>query len=163
MATQLPPPPVGAAQDSRAWTSWYSQLQVILTTASGLVWSLIDKTGSRLSDIQTRPHSDLTGILGTGPYHMTSNEATTVTNVNNNGHAGLTAIAGTGANHVSLDESRTLTTLNTDGRLSLKVKAGAPTTTDIAASQWALYKDSGTLAVKLWVNDGGTLKSVTLT
>lgn len=163
MAIKLPPPPSGASQDSRAWTSWYSLLQSILTTTSGLSWATMDKTGSRVSDIATRPHSDLTGVLGTGPYHMTSAEATTVTNVNTSGHAGLTAIAGTGANHISTAEATTLTTLNTDGRLSLKSKATDPTTTDIPASQWAIYKNTGTSAVKLWVNDGGTLKSVTLT
>jgi hypothetical protein len=110
------------------WKDWYSKLQTILTSSASLTWALIDKSGSRLSDIVTRPHSDLTGVLGTGPYHMTSAEATAVTD-----HA------------------------------ALKSKAGDPTTTDIPASAWAIYKNTSSGTVKLWVNDGGTLKSVTLT
>jgi len=42
-------------------------------------------------------------------------------------------------------------------------KAGLPTTADIAAGQWAVYKDTSGGTVRLWTNDGGTLKSVTLT
>lgn len=38
-----------------------------------------------------------------------------------------------------------------------------PTTATIAASQWAIYKNTTSGLVKLWVNDGGTMKSVTLT
>lgn len=42
-------------------------------------------------------------------------------------------------------------------------KAGLPTTSDIAAGTWAIYKDTSGGSVRLWANDGGTLKSVTLT
>jgi hypothetical protein len=42
-------------------------------------------------------------------------------------------------------------------------KAGLPTTSDIAAGQWAVYKDTSGGTVRLWTNDGGTMKSVTLT
>lgn len=41
--------------------------------------------------------------------------------------------------------------------------ASDPTTATIAASQWAIYKNTTSGLVKLWVNDGGTMKSVTLT
>lgn len=41
-------------------------------------------------------------------------------------------------------------------------KAGLPTTADIAAGQWAIYKDTSGGTVRLWANDGGTMKSVTL-
>lgn len=51
---------------------------------------------------------------------------------------------------------------NVDG-LTLLSKAGDPTTADIAAGSSKLYKNTSTAAVKLWVNDGGTMKSVTLT
>lgn len=49
------------------------------------------------------------------------------------------------------------------GSLPLNSKAGDPTVTDISAGYCKLYKNTTTSAVKLWVNDGGTLKSVTLT
>jgi hypothetical protein len=41
-------------------------------------------------------------------------------------------------------------------------KAGLATTADIAAGQWAVYKDTTGGTVRLWANDGGTMKSVTL-
>lgn len=46
--------------------------------------------------------------------------------------------------------------------LSVKSKAGAPTTTDIPVSTWAIYKDTTLGTVKLYANDGGTIKSVSL-
>jgi len=46
------------------------------------------------------------------------------------------------------------------GVLSL---AADPTATEIAASQWAIYKNTTSGDVRLWANDGGVLKSVTLT
>lgn len=45
---------------------------------------------------------------------------------------------------------------------TLQTKAGDPTTTDLAASKWAVYKNTSTGQVRLWVNDGGTMKSVIL-
>lgn len=44
-----------------------------------------------------------------------------------------------------------------------KTKAGVPTTTDIPQGQWAVYKDTSGGTIKLYANDGGTIKSVTLT
>lgn len=46
---------------------------------------------------------------------------------------------------------------------SILTKAGDPNTTDIPASQWAIYKNTASGNVRLWVNDGGTMKSVLLT
>ena len=44
----------------------------------------------------------------------------------------------------------------------LNSKASDPTSTDIPAAHSAIFKNTGSGIVKLWVNDGGTLKSVTL-
>ena len=38
-----------------------------------------------------------------------------------------------------------------------------PTASDIAAGTWAVYKNTTSGQVRLWANDGGTLKSVLLT
>ena len=133
MSIKMPPPPNTAPQGSRVWKEWYTKLQAILADTAGLAWALVDKTGSALSDLAIRPHSALTTILGTGAFHVSSTEATTVTS------------------------------LNTRGIIDLKSKSGAPNSTDIPASQWAIYKDTSSGVVKLWVNDAGTLKSVTLT
>jgi len=48
-------------------------------------------------------------------------------------------------------------------RLSVISLAGLPTTSDIAAGKWAVYKDTSGGTVRLWTNDGGVMKSVTLT
>ena len=45
----------------------------------------------------------------------------------------------------------------------LMSKSGNPSTGDIPSGRFAVYKNTSTNTVKLWVNDGGTLKSVTLT
>jgi len=37
-----------------------------------------------------------------------------------------------------------------------------PTTTDLGSNTWAIYKNTTSGTVKLWVNDGGTMKSVAL-
>jgi hypothetical protein len=111
---------------------WFNQLQRLLSSADGVAWGQIDKTGSSLADLAVRLHSSLTGVQGTG------------------------------STHVSTAEGVTVTALNSRGIIDMKSKAGAPTTTDIPASQWAIYKDTGAGTVRLWVNDGGVLKSVAL-
>ena len=45
---------------------------------------------------------------------------------------------------------------------AFKTKAGIPTTTDITAGKWAIYKDTSGGSIKLYANDGGTIKSVAL-
>jgi hypothetical protein len=47
--------------------------------------------------------------------------------------------------------------------LHTRTKAGTPTTSDIPDGYWMIYKDTSGGSIRLWVNDGGTMKSVTLT
>jgi hypothetical protein len=61
------------------------------------------------------------------------------------------------------DLTNTRLTCNGDLRGTLASKAGDPIVGDIAAGTWALYKNTSSGDVKLWANDGGVLKSVTLT
>ena len=70
-------------------------------------------------------------------------------------HAMLQSIEGSGTYHLSQ-------TLH-DRIAGFISQATNPTTTDIPVGQWALYKNTATNTLKLWANDGGTLKSVTLT
>jgi len=46
---------------------------------------------------------------------------------------------------------------------TIQSKAGPPTTTEITSGTWALYKDTSVNTIRLWANDGGTLKSILLT
>ena len=49
------------------------------------------------------------------------------------------------------------------GYLTARSKAGDPTTTEVPASQYQLWKNTTSGVVKLWYNDAGTLKGATLT
>ncbi len=42
-------------------------------------------------------------------------------------------------------------------------QAANPTTSQIAENEWLVVKNTTTGVLKLWANDGGTLKSVALT
>ena len=70
-------------------------------------------------------------------------------------HSMLQSIQGSGAYHLSATEQARVS-----GVIS---KAGDPNTTDIAAGTWALYKNTSTGAIRLWTNDAGVMKGVTLT
>ncbi len=123
----LPPPPTRADNGSFAWTAWYNQLYALLSTTGSVSWSLVNKAGSSIADLQNHAHSLLANILGTGSYHVSQTEA-----------ARITAI------------------------YQINSKAGVPTTTDITAGNWAIYKDTTGGTLKLYANDGGTIKSVAL-
>lgn len=73
-------------------------------------------------------------------------------------HSALTTILGTGAYHVSSAEATRITAC-----ITTQTKAGIPTATDIPAGNWAIYKDTSGGTIKLYANDGGTIKSVALT
>ena len=57
----------------------------------------------------------------------------------------------------------TTSQLGNIGSLILNSKVSDPSTSDISSGLSKLYKNTTTNTIKLWVNDGGTLKSVTLT
>lgn len=123
----LPPPPTRADNGSFAWTAWYNQLYALLSTSGSVSWSLVNKAGSSIADLQDHNHSSLVNVLGTGSYHISSAEASR-----------LTAF------------------------YQINSKAGVPTATDIPAGNWAIYKDTSGGTLKLYANDGGTIKSVAL-
>lgn len=73
MAITLPPYPLNANPASNAYRDWSIKLQAILNgSASGITWTMVDKTGSNLTDLATRLHSSLQSIEGTtsgNAYH----------------------------------------------------------------------------------------------
>lgn len=135
MAGGLPPPPTRAANGDFAWTAWYNQLYTLLSTSGSVSWSLVNKAGSSIADLANHSHGLLTSILGTGSYHISSSEATNVT---------------------ALPTAASIVTK------PFKTKAGAIVVGDIPAGEWAIYKDTVGLTLKLYANDGGVLKSVAL-
>lgn len=160
----LPPVPLGTpATQPNYWSDWYNKVRDLLNGGLSILWSAIDKTGSQLSDIVTRPHSQLQSIQGGALgeyYHLT---AAQYASLGVGAHNSLASIQGgtTGQYyHLTAAEYGDITYL---GNLKLNSKSSDPTTTDIPAGYSKLYKNTTSSAVKLWVNDGGTLKSVTLT
>jgi len=146
MAGGLPPPPTKAADGSFAWVSWYNQLYTMLSTSGSVAWALVNKAGSSLADLQDKSHALLTNVLGTGSYHISSAEATNVTALPT---AASIITTGNYATNNIVDNT-------------VKTKSGLPTTSDIAAGKWAVYKDTSGGTVALYTNDGGTIKSVPL-
>ena len=61
--TRLPQPPrrtrTGGAPDPRELERWYDKIWRILSGIPGISWDVVDKTGSNLTDIETRNHNDL--------------------------------------------------------------------------------------------------------
>lgn len=78
MAIKLTPPPTRLRDTNEfAWTAWFNNVTRVLTYTGSLAWSLLDFTGSNLTDIVTRLHNDLQTKQGgtTGEYyHLTANE-----------------------------------------------------------------------------------------
>ena len=134
MAVLLPPFPIGVPPSHSYINDWYEKLRNILNSGEVPVhWSNIIFTGSNLTDLSTRNHNDLQNIQG--------------------GSSGQ-------YNHLTNAEVASLSTFITNNTNML---AGFPTTSDIATDTWAVYKDTIGGSVRLWANDGGVMKSVTLT
>ena len=92
---------------------------------------------------------------GAVAWALVDKAGSSIADLQNKGHSNLTSVLGNGSYHLSLTEQSRVA-----GVIS---KAGLPTTSDIAAGQWAVYKDTSGGTVRLWTNDAGTMKSVTLT
>lgn len=120
MPIQLPPPPNQAQQNTRVWKDWFTKLQATLAGTAGISWDLVDKAGSALSDIVTRPHSVLQNIQGTGGYHLSSAEQAAVTSgiypdgLRSSGPStGIGYVIGAGGIVVQATSKTTSVTLNT--------------------------------------------------
>jgi len=46
------------------WRLFFEQFQLMLSTAGGIMWSIISKVGSRLEEIESRPHASLQDVHG---------------------------------------------------------------------------------------------------
>lgn len=140
MAILLPPTPVGVPPGHSFWNDWYEKLRNLVNTGSiTVLWSNIDFTGSNITDIASRAHNNLQSLQGgaAGEYnHLTNAQVT------------------------KLNDIPAANTLVVETFFSA---AADPTATEIPAGQWALYKNTTSGDLKLWANDGGTLKSVLLT
>ena len=100
---------------------------------------------------------------------LINNGAVTVTwaNINFTG-SNITSIASRAHNNLQSIQGGTageylhLTTAQHTRLTTFISQAANPTTAQIAAGTWAIYKNTTSSEVRLWANDGGTLKSVLL-
>jgi hypothetical protein len=159
VALKLPPVPTNSPPGSGFWNDWYEKLRTLVNSGSiAVLWSSINFAGSSLADLATKPHNSLQSIQGgvAGEfYHLTSAQYSALTAGAHNSLAGLQGGGATERYHLTLTQHNRATTVIS--------KAGLPVAADIAAGQWAVYKDTTGGTVRLFANDGGTLKSVTLT
>jgi hypothetical protein len=158
MAVILPPTPIGVPPGHSFWNDWYEKLRSVINTgAISITWANINFAGSALGDLASRPHSALQSIQGgTGGeyYHLTAAQHASLGVGNHNTLLSIQGGAPTEYYHLTTTQHGRATSV-----LSLSVD---PTTSEIAASEWALYKNTTSGLVKLWTNDGGVMKSVVL-
>ncbi len=153
----LPPPPVNDQPGSFAWLEWYRQLRNYVSTSGSVPWYIINFSGSNITDIAQRSHENLQALQGGSAgqhYHLTAAQHASLGAGN---HNSLLSIQGGSAS-----ERYHLTTEQHSRATSVLSLSSDPTTAQIAASQWAIYKNTTTGNVRLWANDGGTMKSVLL-
>ena len=98
---------------------------------------------------------NLLSAQSTVAWNLINFAGSNLSDLQNRTHAMLQSIDGTGTYHFSQAEHDRLINV-----LSLSTN---PTTSDIPNGKWAIYKNTSTNTVRLWANDGGTLKSITLT
>lgn len=69
----LPREPLTPTADlTPQWRLYLEAFQKMLGSAGGIAWAIISKRGSRLSDIDGRPHSDLQNVYGSSTIAITS-------------------------------------------------------------------------------------------
>lgn len=104
-------------------------------------------------------------LTGAGsPSFVATSVANQVNYITANGGATGTPAVLTAANSSDTNVVMRLKGKGTSGILAnAYTPAALPTTTDIPAGTWAVWKDTSGGTVKLYYNDGGTLKSVALT
>lgn len=83
--TRIPPPPLNA-DDKGVWSSWYIGIvNAINNLSASLKWTLLDFTGSNITDIKTKSHQALDNLQGgssTERYHLTSTQASAISAFN---------------------------------------------------------------------------------
>jgi hypothetical protein len=133
VADLLPPIPREPMDPSRPesvamWKrQFFEPLNRILGKIRGIAWVMVDKAGSKLSDLTERPHSQLQGVLGwesgadaSKVRHISNavgkvwQDHVDVVDGNPHGtdHSMLEAIEGTGTRHITLTENAEVTALD---------------------------------------------------
>ncbi|HET8685521.1 MAG TPA: hypothetical protein VFM18_02515 [Methanosarcina sp.] len=133
MADIIPPQPTNQPPNSPFWNDWYTKLRTVI---NGIATSI------------KWINLDFTGSK--------------IEDIVSRLHNKLQTIQGGIVGEYYHMSSAEYTSLQ-NSVLKVTSQAADPTITDIAAGTARLYKNTTSGTVKLWTNDGGTMKSVTLT
>lgn len=84
-------------EDGR-FDDWMFRLWKRIADTAGLAWSLVDKTGSNLTDIETRNHADLQNINTANYTHLSATNHTDLTDggattLHKHDHGGMDGLA----------------------------------------------------------------------
>lgn len=70
-------------KDDSSFDDWMYRLWRRVSATAGIAWSMVDKTGSNLTDLTTRNHNDLQNIQGGADLqHLTAAQVLSLTTVN---------------------------------------------------------------------------------
>lgn len=180
--TQVPlaPPPPG--QDP-VTGKWLYLLWRRLTQAGQILWTVIDKTGSNLTDIETRNHVDLQNHNTTDYYHLTQANHTDLTDggattLHKHDHAAQDNLNSTSYTHLTAAQATDLTdagdsTLhyhatdralaNATGILPLANGGTGASLADPNADRLAFWDDSAGAFAWLTAGSGLTITDTTIT
>lgn len=79
MAFNLPPPPTSNDPKDPAFRDWFYKLQRAFSTLGSFLFTNLDFTGSNITSILTRNHADLQNLNTASYTHLTSTQATDLT------------------------------------------------------------------------------------
>lgn len=121
MSNLFPPPERETNHSSQSWIKWRSAIYSLVSSIStgGLIaWSAISKTGSNLTELDTRNHSDLQNINTASYTHLTDTQAEDLTDAGDSAlhyHASDRTYADNAVTtHVGLADPHTQYALETD-------------------------------------------------
>jgi hypothetical protein len=130
MSNLSPPPLREIDHNAPAWQKWFSSVQALLAPVSGaglFLWSGVSKVGSNLTDLVTRNHADLQNINTSTYTHLSSTNATDLTDGGDSTlHYHATDRAR--ANHSGTQLAATISDFNT----AVAAAGSAPVTTGAA-------------------------------
>lgn len=79
MAFNLPPPPTSNDPKDPAFRDWFYKLQKAFSSLGSFLFTNLDFTGSNITSILTRNHADLQNLNTASYTHLTSTQATDLT------------------------------------------------------------------------------------
>jgi hypothetical protein len=79
MAFNIPPPPTSNDPKDPAFRDWFYKIQKAFTTLGSFLFTNLDFTGSNITSIVTRNHADLQNLNTASYTHLTSAQATDLT------------------------------------------------------------------------------------